>query len=182
MVFSMTARVLAFALMGFLLAAPARAQERRGVVFGTVGGAGLGHADSEMGKAPIFGGGVGFHLTPRLLAEADVETGSVSTVFGGVRHDFRQTMLTGSLVFRSSPSARAHFIGGGGIGIQWAHTDVNEPPFLIDRTETIRHLHGRAGIEWDLSSRAAIRTEGVMWFGPGLDWVVGGRAGVSYRF
>ena len=180
----MAARVLAFALVVCLLAAPARAQERRGVVFGTVGGAGLGHADSEMGKAPILGGGVGFHLTPRLLVEADVETGRVNNVFGRERHDFTQTMLTGSVVFRSSPNARAHFIGGGGIGVQWAHTDADlgNPPIRIDRTETIRHLHGRAGIEWDLSSRAAIRTEGVMWFGPGLDWVVGGRAGVSYRF
>src|SRR5919106_1638524 len=104
MALSMTARVLAFAL---------------------VGGASLGHADSEMGKAPIFGGGVGFHLTPRLLVEADVETGSVSNVFGRARHDFTQTMLTGSLVFRSSPDARAHFIGGGGIGVQWAHTDAD---------------------------------------------------------
>jgi hypothetical protein len=27
-----------------------------------------------------------------------------------------------------------------------------------------------------------IRTEGVMWFGEGLDWVVGARAGLGYRF
>jgi hypothetical protein len=28
----------------------------------------------------------------------------------------------------------------------------------------------------------AIRAEGVMWFGEGLDWIVGGRAGLGYRF
>jgi hypothetical protein len=27
-----------------------------------------------------------------------------------------------------------------------------------------------------------IRTEGVLWFGEGLDWVVGARAGLGYRF
>ena len=77
---------------------------------------------------------------------------------------------------------RAHFIAGGGAGLQWAHTDVDDPPFRIDRTETIRLLHGRIGAEWDISSRMAIRTEGVVWFGEGLDWVLGARAGLGYRF
>jgi hypothetical protein len=27
-----------------------------------------------------------------------------------------------------------------------------------------------------------IRTEGVLWFGEGLDWVVGARAALGYRF
>ena len=182
MVFSTTARVLGFALGVCLFAAPVLAQERRTVVFGSLGFAGIGHADSEQGNAPLFGGGVGFFLTPRLVVEGDVHWAGVSHVFGRDRHDFTETTLTGSLLFRSTPDGHAHFIAGGGAGLQRAHTDIDDPPFRIDRTETIRLLHGRIGVEWDISSRMAIRTEGVMWFGEGLDWVVGARAGLSYRF
>ena len=180
--FPITARVLGFALIVCLFAAPVRAQERRAVVFGSAGFAGIGHADSEQGKAPLFGGGVGFHLTSVLVVEGDVHRASVSHVFGRDHHDFTETTLTLSLLYRSTPDSRAHFIVGGGAGLQWAHTDVDEPPFRIDLTETIRLLHGRIGAEWDISNRMAIRTEGVLWFGEGLDWVLGARAGLAYRF
>ena len=182
MVFSTTARVLGFALGVCLIAAPVLAQERRTVVFGSLGVAGIGHADSEQGKAPLFGGGVGFFLTPRLVVEGDVHRASVSHVFGRDHHDFTETTLTGSLLYRSTPDGTAHFIAGGGAGLQWAQIDVDEPPLRIDRTETIRLLHGRIGGEWDISSRMAIRTEAVLWFGQGLDWVLGARASFGYRF
>jgi hypothetical protein len=178
----MMTRVLGVALVVCLLAVPIQAQERRIVVFGTIGGAGLGHADSEQGNAPIFGFGAGFHLTPRLVVEGDVHTARVGHVFGRDHHNFTEITYTGSLLFRSTPDGRAHFLAGGGAGLQRAHIDVDDPPFRSDRTETIRLLHGRIGGEWDISSRLAIRTEGVMWFGEGLDWVVGARAGVCYRF
>ena len=152
------------------------------MIVGSIGGAGLGHADSEQGKAPILGGSVGFHLTPRLVVEGDVHTGRVSHVFGREHHDFVETTLTGSLLFRSTPDGRAHLVAGGGAGLQWAQINIDEPPFRIDRTETIRLLHGRIGAEWDISSRMAIRTEGVTWVGQGLDWVLGARAGLGYRF
>ncbi len=182
MMFSMIARRFRFALVVSLFAAPVWAQERRAVVIGSIGGASLGHADSEQGNAPIFGGAVGFHLTPRLVVEGDVHTARVSHVFGRDHHDFTETTFTGSLLFRSTPDGRAHFLAGGGAGLQRAHTDADDPRFRIDRTETIRLLHGRIGAEWDISSRMTIRTEGVMWFGEGLDWVVGARAGFGYRF
>jgi hypothetical protein len=182
MVFSFLVRVSAFALAGLLMATSASAQDRRAIVFGTIGGGSIGHADSEMGNAAIFGGGAGVHLTPRLVVEGDVQGARVSNVFGRARHDFTETMITGSLLFRSTPDGRVHFLGGGGVGLQWAHTDLDDPPFRIVETERIRHLHGRAGAEWDVSSRLAIRTEGVLWFGTGLDWVVGARGGLSYRF
>jgi hypothetical protein len=182
MVLTMSARLLGFAAAVCLFAAPSRAQDRRIVVSGTIGAAGLGHADSEQGTAPLFGGGVGFHLTPRLLVEGDVHRGRATNVFGRDHHNFTETTFTGSLVFRSTPDGRAHFIAGGGAGLQRAQIDVDDPPFRIDRTETIRLLHGRVGAEWDISARTAIRTEGVLWFGEGLDWVVGARAGLAYRF
>ena len=182
MVFSMIARVFRFALLFSLSAAPVWAQERRAIVVGTIGGAGLGHADSEQGNAPIFGGAVSFHLTARLVVEGDVHTAHVSHVFGRDHHNFTETTFTGSLLFRSTPDGRAHLIAGGGAGLQRAHTDADDPRFRIDRTETARLLHGRGGAEWDLSRRMAIRTEGVMWFGDGLDWIVGARAGLGYRF
>jgi hypothetical protein len=182
MVFSTTASILGFALGVWLFAAPVRAQERRTVVFGALGFAGIGHADSEQGNAPLFGGGVGFFLMPVLVIEGDVHRASVSHVFGRDHHDFTETTLTASLLYRSTPDGRAHFIAGGGAGLQWAHTDLDDPPFRTDRTETIRLLHGRIGAEWDISSRMAIRTEGVLWFGEGLDWVLGARAGLGYRF
>ena len=182
MAFSKIPRVCRFALVFSLFAAPVWAQERRAVVVGTIGGASLGHADSEQGNAPIFGGAVGFHLTARLVVEGDVHTARVSHVFGRDHHNFTQTTFTGSLLFRSTPDGHAHFIAGGGAGLQRAHADAADPRFRIDRTETIRLLHGRIGAEWDISSRMAIRTEGVMWFGGGLDWVVGARAGLGYGF
>ena len=182
MVFSMIARSFRLALVVSLFAAPVWAEERRAFVVGTIGGASLGHADSEQGNAPIFGGAVGFHLTPRLVVEGDVHTARASHVFGRDHHDFTETTFTGSLLFRSTPAGHAHFIAGGGAGLQRAHTDADDPRFRIDRTETIRLLHGRIGAEWNISSRMAIRTEGVMWFGEGLDWVVGARAGLGYRF
>jgi len=182
MVPSVVARGLRFALLVILFAAPVRAQERRAVVVGTIGGASLGHADSEQGNAPIFGGAVGFHLTARLVVEGDVHTARVSHVFGRDHHNFTQTTFTGSLLFRSTPDGHAHFIAGGGAGLQRAHTDADDPRFRIDRTETNRLIHGRIGAEWNISSRVAIGTEGVMWFGKGLDWIVGARARLGYRF
>lgn len=173
---------LAVTLAG-LVAAPAAAQEPRAVVFGHAGGASLGHADSEMGAAPIVGGGVAFHLTPRVVLDGDLHGGRVTNVFGREQHDFSQLTGTVSLLFRSSPDARAHVIGGGGLGVQRAHTVFTEPPFgHVDRVETVRLLHGRIGAEWDLSRRAVLRTEGVLWFGEGLDWVSGARAAIGYRF
>ena len=61
---------------------------------------------------------------------------------------------------------------------------LRDEPFgpAFPSAETIRLIHGRIGAEWNISSRAAIRAEGVMWFGEGLDWVVGARAGLGYRF
>jgi hypothetical protein len=178
----MMAKGFRFALVLSLFAAPVLAQERRAVVVGSIGGASIGHADSEQGNAPIVGGGVGFHVTPRLLVEGDVQTASVSNVFGRDHHDFTETTLTGSVLFRSTPDGQTHFLAGGGVGVQWAHIDVDEPPFQFERTETILLLHGRAGAEWDISSRWALRTEGVLWFGEGLDWIVGARVGLGYRF
>ena len=179
---SMFTRTMGILSVLGLFAVPAVAQERGIVVSGSIGAATLGHADSEMGKAPIFGAGIGVHLLPRLLIEGDVHTGAVSNVFGRAHHDYRETTFTASLLFRSSPDGRVHGLAGGGIGLQRAHSDVNDPPFVFERTETIRMWHGRGGVEWDISPRLAIRTEAVLWFGPGLDWVVGGRGGVSYRF
>ena len=178
----MMIRGFRFALLVCLLAAPVRAQEHRAIVVGSIGGASLGHADSHQGNAPVFGGALGFHVTPRLLVEGDVQTAGVSHVFGRENHDFTQTTVTGSLLFRSAPDGQAHFLAGGGVGSQWAHIDVDDPPFRIDRTETILLLHGRGGGEWDVSSRIAIRAEGVLWFGEGLDWILGARVGLGYRF
>jgi hypothetical protein len=178
----MIAGLVRLALVLSLSAAPVWAQERRAVVIGTIGAASLGHADSEQGHAPIFGGGVGFHLTPRLVVEGDVHTARVSHVFGRDHHDFTETTFTGSLLFRSTPEGPVHFIAGGGAGLQRAHTDAADPRFRIDQTETIRLLHGRVGAEWNISSRIVIRTEGVLWFGEGLDWVVGAQAALGYRF
>lgn len=176
------ARLLTFVLAVTVIASPAVAQERRGFAVGTLGGASLGHADSEMGDAAIFGGAVGVYLTPRLLVELDIHRAGVSNVFGRRQHDFTQTTVTPTVLFRSSPGGRVHVLAGGGIGFQRAHTDVNDPPFVIDNTETIRLLHGRGGVEWDASPRVFIRGEAVIWFGEGLDWVVGGRGGVGIRF
>jgi hypothetical protein len=175
-------RVFRFALVFGVVAGPVQAQEYRAVVVGTVGGAQLGHADSKQGTAPMFGGAVGVHLTPRLVVEGDVHTARVSHVFGREHHDFTATTFTGSLLFRSAPAGRAHFLAGGGAGLQRAHIEIDEPSSRIDRTEAIRLVHGRVGAEWAASRRIAIRTETVLWFGDGLDWILGVRAGVGYRF
>lgn len=164
-------------------AVPAAAQEHRGLVFGQVGRASIGHADSEQGKAPIVGGGVSFNLTPHLAVEGDVHTARVSHVFGREDHDFSQTTFTGSLLYRTPVGGNVRFLAGGGLGIQRAHIQFDEPGIpRVDTVETLRLLHGRAGAEWDVAERVAIRTEGVLWMGGGLDWVAGGRVVVGYRF
>jgi len=171
------------ALAVCLTAGPAAAQERRAVVFGDIGGASFGHADSEMGKAPIFGGGIAFELTPYLVLEGDVHGARVENVFGRAYHIFSPMTLTGSVLFRTPAQGRVHFVTGGGVALQRAHIEFNEPPFApVDRTETLRRLHGRIGADWDLSDRLVLRTHAVLWMGAGLDWVFGGRAGLGYRF
>jgi hypothetical protein len=171
------------ALAVCLTAGRATAQERRAVVFGDIGGASIGHADSEQGKAPIFGGGLAFHLTPHIVLEGDVHGGHVENVFGRADHDFTHMTMTGSILFRARAQGPVHFVAGGGVAVQRAHIEFNEPPLSpVDRTETLRLLHGRIGADWDLSDRLVLRTHAVLWMGSGLDWVFGGRAGLGYRF
>ena len=166
-----------------LFATVASAQEHRGAIFADAGFASMGHADSEQGKAPLFGGGISFQITPWLVAEADLHRGHVGHVFGRANHDFTQTTTTGSLLLRAFRHGRAHLLAGGGLAVQRAHIAFDEPPFgAVDRRETLRLLHGRTGIEWDASKRVVIRTDGVLWFGDGFDWVLGGVLRVGYRF
>jgi hypothetical protein len=164
-------------------AVPASAQEYRLVVFGHVGAAGVGHDDSEMGKAPLFGGGLAIRLMPDLVVDLDVHTAQISNVFGRSHHDFTQQTFTASVLFRSSPAARVHFLGGGGLAVQRAHTELTDPQFgFVEETDAVRLFHARAGVEWDLSPRLALRTDGLFWMGGGLDWITGGRVAIGYRF
>ena len=166
-----------------VFATPVSGQDRRWVVFGTAGVASIGHADSEQGKAPVVGGGAAFQMVRWLLLEGDVHGARVRHVFGREHHDFSELTLTGSLLFRTSPERRAHFVGGAGLALQRARIEFDVPPVgHVDRTETLRLTHGRAGVEWDVSGRVLIRSEAVLWLGDGLDWVLGGRVGVGYRF
>jgi len=76
-----------------------------------------------------------------------------------------------------------HLLAGGGLAVQRAHIEFNEPPIPpVDRTETVRLLHGRLGADWDLTDRLVLRTHSALWMGGGLDWVVGARVGLGYRF
>jgi len=161
----------------------AAGQNHRGLVFGSIGLASIGYADSEQGKAPIFGGGVAVDLTPRLVVEGDLHGARVTNVFGRSDHDFTELTATASLLYRAFADRRAHVLAGGGLGVQRAHSAFNVPPLgPVDRTETLRLWHWRAGAEWDVSPRTVMRTEAVFWFGEGLDWVMGGRFVVGYRF
>jgi hypothetical protein len=165
------------------MASPLSAQERRMVILGAVGGASIGHDDSSQGAAPVAGVGAAVHLTPRLLLDGDVHTARVEHVFGRASHDFTEVTVTGSLLFRKAVRARVHVMAGGGLGVQRTHTEFELPPNgRADRVQSLRLVHGRIGAEWDPSSRLVIRTEAVFWFGSGLDWVLGGRVGLGYRF
>jgi hypothetical protein len=167
-------------LCGFCTTASA---QQRGAIFADVGFASIGHADSEQGKAPLIGGGVSFRLTPWLVAEGDVHRAHVSHVFGRDDHDFTELTTTGSLLFRAFRAGRAHLLAGGGLAVQRAHIEFDVSPVRhVERSETIRLVHGRAGIEWDASDRIVLRSDGVLWFGSGLDWVFGGLLRVGYRF
>ena len=153
------------------------------MVFGQAGVASIGHSDSTQGTAPIFGGGAAFHLARWLLVEGDAHAARVGRVFGQDNHDFSEVTFTGSLLFRGNAEGRTHLIAGGGLALQRAHSEFDVLPAVhVDSTETIWMQHGRVGVEWDLASRIVIRPEAVFWFGPGLDWVMGGRVGVGYRF
>ena len=169
--------------LALLIATPVAAQDHRALVFGEVGRASIGHSDSQQGRAPIFGGGAAFHLASGLLVEADVHRGRVDHVFGRRHHEFTELTMTGSLLWRAPRGGRIHFVTGGGLAIQRAHTVINEPPFArVNEVERLTLLHGKAGADWDVSRRLVIRSEAVVWMGEGLDWVVGGRVGLGYRF
>jgi hypothetical protein len=175
--------VIQAALALCVFAAPVSGQDRRWVVYGTAGVASIGHADSTQGTPPVVGGGVAFHLVRWLVLEGDVHGARVEHVFGREHHDFSELTLTGSLLYRTSPERRARFVGGGGLAVQRARTVFDVPTVgHVDRTETLRLIHGRGGVEWNASSRVLIRGEAVLWLGDGLDWVLGGRVGVGYRF
>ena len=166
-----------------VFATPVSGQDRRWIVFGTAGVASIGHADSEQGKAPVVGGGATFQMVRRLFLEGEVHGARVRHVFGREHHDFNELTLTGSLLFRTSLERRAHFVGGAGLALQRAGIEFDVSPVgHVDRIETLRLTHGRAGIEWGVSERVLIRGEAVLWLGKGLDWVLGGRVGVGYRF
>ncbi len=175
---------IAGSLLAFTLAAaPASAQEPRALVFGQFGVASIGHADSEQGTASIFGGGVSFNVTPHLVVEGDIHTGRVSHVFGREDHEFSQMTVTASVLYRTPGGGSVHFLAGGGLGVQRAHVEFEIPSIPpVDRVETLRLLHARAGVEWDVSQRVVVRPEAVLWMGGGLDWVAGGRVAVGYRF
>jgi hypothetical protein len=165
------------------IATPAPAQDSRTVVFGEVGRATIGYADSQQGRAPIFGGGAAFQLAPWLVIEGDVHRGRVEHVFGHRHHEFSELTTTGSLLVRVPSAGRIHFVTGAGLAMQRAHTVVNEPPFgRIDEIEWLNLLHSSIGADWDVSRRLMIRTDAVVWIGEGLDWVAGGRVGLGYRF
>lgn len=88
--------------------------------------------------------------------------------------------MTGSLLFRVPAGGKIHFVSGGGLARQWAHTVVNEPPFgRVGEVEWLNLLHGRIGADWDVSGRLVIRTDAVVWIGEGLDWMVSGRVGLA---
>jgi hypothetical protein len=164
-------------------AAPAWAQQPTVAVFAQAGGASIGHSDSTQGHAPIFGGAASIRITPRFLLDGDVHVGRVTRVFGREDHEFTETMYTASLLWRAPVRGKIHALVGGGLGIQRAHTEFVDPSIgRFSYAETLKLLHGRAGIEFDASRRLVVRTEGVLWFGPGLDWVAGARAGLGYRF
>ena len=166
-----------------VFAAPVSGQDRRWAVFGTAGFASIGHADSEQGTAPVVGGGVTFQMVRSLLLEGEVQGARVRNVFGRPDHDFSELTFTGSLLFRASPERSAHFLAGGGWALQRARIQFDAPPVgHVNRTETLSLVHGRAGVEWDVSRRVLIRGEAVLWFGAGVDWILGGRASVGYRF
>jgi len=166
-----------------VFATPVCGQDRRWVVFGTAGVASIGHADSEQGKAPVVAGGAAFQMMRWLLLEGEVHSAQVRHVFGREHHDFSELTLTGSLLFRTSPKRRLHVVGGAGLALQRARIEFEVSPLgHVDRTETLRLTHGRAGVEWEMSGRVLIRSEAVLWLGEGLDWVLGGRVGVGYRF
>ena len=171
------------ALVCGLAATPASAQDRRGFVYGTIGGASIGHDDSEQGKAPIFGGGVAYRVAPRLVIEGDLHGAQLEQVFGREQHDFTQVTVTGSLLFRAPLDEKVDFLAGGGLGYQRVHIDFTLDPFgRVERTDTVRLLHGKAGIQWAISDRLGGRVEGVLWMGSGLDWVSGARVALGYRF
>ena len=91
--------------------------------------------------------------------------------------------MTGSLLFRARRRGRAHLLAGGGVAVQRAHSAFNVQPIgAVETRETLQLWHGRTGVEWDASTRVVVRTDAVLWFGGGVDWVLGGVLRVGYRF
>ncbi len=192
------------AVLLLAIAEPVRAQESRLAVFGVAGGANIGAGDSEVGSTLLWGGGTAIRVASRFAVELDATTASFDPDRFGRR--FRTAIVTGSALYVSGGDS-VRLAAGGGLAawIQRTRVEVSidpsamSPGFCQDQpgstcreirpgvfefrgARTIRMLHGRTGVRWDVTPRAQFRVDGVLWFGEGISWSAGAMTGLAYRF
>jgi opacity protein-like surface antigen len=153
-----------YILLGILLLAPAalaQNQERRGEVFGSLGGAKAYDDEGSIGKGLDIAGGVGFRLTPKVGIEAQVNHFDYERNFAsGVRFAGTAVFTTANLLYHFSTSkAQPYVVGGVGFVHHENRTRFPGIEFPGERTTNGFASNFGAGVKIFLNQKISIRPE-----------------------
>jgi opacity protein-like surface antigen len=177
----------------FLLAPAALAQgmERRGEVFGSLGGGKAYEDEGLRGNGLTIGGGVGYRLTPRVGIEAQINGMSYERNFSsGVRFEGTVVLTTANLLYHFSTSRVQPYVFGG-IGHSYDRRDSQFPGDSLPFKGTAQGfaINFGAGVKIFLNKKYSLRPEWA--FGGGTNEGVGtgfeqsialGRASVAFTY
>lgn len=148
----------------------------------------------DEGQMATVGGSVAVSLTSALRTEVGLETGLID--HGVSSHppypdspdQFRQTLLTVSLLVEAPSSRKYRLVAGGGFaGVfqRWTAQFRDIRPGLCCETLPARYatgaIHGRIGLAVEPHDRLVIRMEGVVWRAI-ESTTVGVRGSLGWRF
>lgn len=151
-------------LMSLLLLAPAASaqdRERRGEVFGSIGGGKAYDDEGSIGKGLDIGGGVAFRLTPKFAIEAEVNRMEYERNFSsGVRFAGNAVFTTANLLYHFSTSkAQPYVIGGVGFVHHENRSRFPEDGILPKRTTNGFAQNFGAGVKLFVNEKFSIRPE-----------------------
>jgi opacity protein-like surface antigen len=151
-------------LMGLLLLAPAAlAQdlERRGEVFGSLGGGKVYDDEGSLGKGFDIGGGVGFRLTPKVGIEGQVNRIDYERNFAsGVRFAGTAVFTTANLLYHFSTSkVQPYVVGGVGFMHHENRSRFPENEVLPKRTANSFATSFGGGVKIFLNQKFSVRPE-----------------------
>jgi hypothetical protein len=151
-------------LMGLLLLAPAalaQDMERRGEVFGSLGGGKAYDDEGSLGKGLDMGGGVGIRLTPNIGIEGQVNRIDYErNLFSGARFAGSAVFSTANLLYHFSKSkAQPYVVGGFGFVHHENRSRFPGDEVLAKRTSNGFATNFGAGVKLFLNKKFSIRPE-----------------------